>query len=75
MLLQIHGQEDGPVEFMPADMKADPFTGGPLIVKKQKDGWLVYSVGMNLQDDGGDLSNVDDLRKSPDIGFGPPPAP
>lgn len=31
----------------------DPFTGHPLIYKKQDSGILVYSVGSNLKDDGG----------------------
>jgi len=31
----------------------DPFTGHPLIYKKQESGIMIYSVGSNLKDDGG----------------------
>jgi len=31
----------------------DPFTGHPFIYKKQDSGFMVYSVGSNLEDDGG----------------------
>ena len=31
----------------------DPFTGHPLIYKKQDSGIMIYSVGSNLKDDGG----------------------
>jgi hypothetical protein len=31
----------------------DPFTGKPFIFKKQDSGFIVYSVGSNLRDDGG----------------------
>ena len=32
----------------------DPFSGDTLRVKKVTGGWLVYSVGADLNDDGGD---------------------
>jgi hypothetical protein len=51
---------------LPAEATTDPFTGEPLHLKKLPDGWLVYSVGRNLKDDGGDLST-----SSKDIGVGP----
>jgi hypothetical protein len=35
------------------EISADPFTGHPLIYKKQESGIVVYSVGSNLKDDGG----------------------
>ena len=31
----------------------DPFTGDPLIYKKQDSGIIIYSIGSNLKDDGG----------------------
>jgi len=31
----------------------DPFTGKPLIYKREGDGFVVYSLGSNLRDDGG----------------------
>lgn len=45
----------------------DPVTGRPLIVKKRAGGWLVYSVGPDMTDDGGTF------EKDRDIGFGPAP--
>ena len=50
---------------LPADVGIDPFNGKPLIIKKLPEGWLVYSVGENLQDDGGKFEN------RLDVGFGP----
>ena len=43
----------------------DPFSGQPLLVKKSASGWLVYSVGSDRIDDGGQL------EKRNDIGLGP----
>jgi len=53
---------------LPAETTTDPFNGQPLMVKKLPNGWLVYSVGWNLRDDGGDLDHV------LDVGVGPPAA-
>lgn len=55
---------------LPAETITDPFTGEPLHVKKTSQGWLVYSVGPNFQDDGGKL----DDSLNGDVGVGPPPA-
>jgi hypothetical protein len=52
---------------LPAEVFIDPYNGEKLQVKQTPDGWLVYSVGENLQDDGGTLTN--DL----DVGLGPLP--
>jgi len=54
---------------LPADATTDPFTGKPLHLKKLPGGWLVYSVGRDLKDDGGDFT---DAR---DVGVGPPQPP
>jgi hypothetical protein len=54
---------------LPAEVTTDPFNGKPLIVKKTPEGWLIYSVGMNLQDDGGKVDS--ELN---DVGLGPVPA-
>ena len=54
---------------LPADATTDPFTGKPLQVKHSDAGWVVYSVGRNLQDDGGQFDEV------ADVGFGPVPVP
>ena len=46
----------------------DPFDGSGIKVRKTKGEWIIYSVGANLKDDGGDLeSNLD-------VGLGPIPA-
>jgi hypothetical protein len=45
-------------ELVPAFLRAvppDPFTGKPLIYRRQADGYIVYSVDMNRADDGGQL--------------------
>jgi hypothetical protein len=43
----------------------DPYNGQPLHVKRLPEGWLVYSLGMNLTDEGGMFD------KAADIGAGP----
>ena len=50
---------------LPQGTTVDPYNGEPLHVKKLPEGWLVYSVGLNLADDGGTLDKV------ADVGFGP----
>jgi hypothetical protein len=40
---------------LPAETTKDPFNGEPLHVKRLPRGWLVYSVGEDLADDGGKL--------------------
>lgn len=50
---------------LPAAATTDPFTGKPLHLKKLPAGWLVYSVGKDLKDDGGDFT------KARDVGVGP----
>ena len=51
---------------LPAETTIDPFNGEPLHVKRLPQGWLVYSVGRDLKDDGGDLEHYRD------VGVGPP---
>jgi hypothetical protein len=51
---------------LPASATVDPFTGKPLILKHTDDGWIVYSVGRDGQDDGGSL------KDQKDCGVGPP---
>jgi hypothetical protein len=50
---------------LPADATIDPYNGKPLRVKKLPEGWMVYSVGRNLVDDGGMLDHVNDLGAGP----------
>ena len=55
---------------LPEEETIDPFSGKPLAMKKLPDGWVIYSVGKDLKDDGG---KVDDHS---DFGLGPvPPLP
>ncbi len=50
---------------LPVEATIDPFNGEPLHVKKLPEGWMVYSVGPNLVDDGG----IPDGKS--DVGVGP----
>jgi len=52
---------------LPAEVTTDPFNGQPLHVVKRPNGWLLYSVDMNLKDDGGQVGQYSDS------GFGPLP--
>ena len=50
---------------LPESKTLDPFNQLPLVVKATESGWLVYSVGQNLVDDGGAF------QSKLDIGIGP----
>ncbi len=50
---------------LPADASVDPYNGETLRVKKLPGGWLVYSVGTNLKDDGGKLADYEDVGLGP----------
>lgn len=50
---------------LPKEVTHDPFNGQPLRAKRLAEGWIVYSVGPNLVDDGGELDGRSD------VGFGP----
>ena len=50
---------------LPVEATIDPFNGEPLHVKRLPEGWMVYSVGINLVDDGG----IPDGKT--DVGVGP----
>jgi hypothetical protein len=52
---------------LPPEVFIDPFNGETLQVKRTPDGWLIYSVGRNLQDDGGILT----YHFHKDVGLGP----
>jgi hypothetical protein len=52
---------------LPVDATTDPFNGKPLIVKRLPEGWQIYSVSVNLVDDGGNL-------EFEDVGVAPPVA-
>ena len=55
---------------LPKEATIDPFSGKPLIVQNTDAGWLVYSVGADGIDSGGNF------EEHKDAGVGPPrPAP
>ena len=53
---------------LPVEETTDPFTGKPLVMKRLPAGWMIYSVGRNGNDDGGQL------EQRLDVGLGPLPA-
>jgi hypothetical protein len=59
---------------LPNDVVTDPFNGGKLQLNKLPGGWLVYSVGANLQDDGGRLAEFVDVGVGPDEAWAEPAA-
>ncbi|MEM8944578.1 MAG: hypothetical protein AAGD11_05280 [Planctomycetota bacterium] len=50
---------------LPPDAILDPFDGQQLHVKRLSGGWLIYSVGRNLKDDGGAIGPFLDVGVSP----------
>lgn len=54
---------------LPTEVTTDPYNGQPLHLSKTPDGWLIYSVGSDLKDDGGQLD-----KSLTDVGYGPLPA-
>ena len=50
---------------LPRESTIDPYSGEPLHLKKLPEGWLVYSIGMNLADDGGTLDGITDIGAGP----------
>ena len=42
----------------------DPFTGKSLVYRKDGDGFLLYSLGPNLKDDGGKARNIVDFQST-----------
>lgn len=50
---------------LPDHVKIDPYNGQPLKIKRIETGWVVYSVGPNLTDDGGKIENREDVGVGP----------
>lgn len=50
---------------LPREATIDPYSGEPLVVKRTEDDWLVYSVGKNGKDDGGDFEEYKDVGVGP----------
>jgi hypothetical protein len=46
---------------LPGDATIDPVNDKPLHIKKTPQGWLIYGVGANLKDDGGQLKDYLDF--------------
>ncbi|GAB6186707.1 hypothetical protein [Thermopirellula anaerolimosa] len=53
---------------IPEEWKRDPFDGQELRLAQTPSGWIVYSVGENLHNDGGEMGGISD-----DIAVGPFP--
>ena len=50
---------------LPAAATIDPFTDQPLVIRKQGASWLVYSLGFDLKDDGGEVDEGKDVGIAP----------
>jgi hypothetical protein len=50
---------------LPADATIDPFTEQPLVIRKQGASWLIYSLGFDLKDDGGEVDEGKDVGIAP----------
>ncbi len=50
---------------LPTDATIDPFTEQPLVIRKQGSSWLIYSVGYDLKDDGGEVDESKDVGIAP----------
>jgi hypothetical protein len=53
---------------LPAETITDPYDGSAIKLKKVKGEWIIYCVGANLKDDGGNLESNKDVN---DVGLGP----
>gem|GEM_PF-1015348 len=51
---------------LPPEVTIDPFNGKPLNLKRTEKGWIIYSVGKDLKDDGGLFDDT-----ASDVGYGP----
>ena len=63
---------DSPDDLVPdflAQWPNDPLDGQPMRFKSTEDGILIYNVGRNLIDDGGQLDPPEDQRRNRDEGF------
>ena len=65
---------DAIVPELGGSLPVDPFTGKPYLYKPSDDGFLLYSIGQNLIDDGGDDSD-ESIWKNKDIVLSNKPKP
>ena len=63
MHLKLQDVSDPDLESFPDSIRIDPIARKPLVVKKQAGGWLIYGVGDNEKDDGGDFSDDPTSRR------------
>ena len=63
-----NGEFPETLEELNEDIPLDPFTGKSFLYRRGGEGFVIYSVGENLVDDGG-IFEKDDKGKRPDIGF------
>ena len=54
-----------PISVFPRKRRSTPTTASRCISRRLPEGWLVYSVGMNLVDDGGTFEKVADVGVGP----------
>ncbi|TWU16326.1 hypothetical protein [Allorhodopirellula heiligendammensis] len=76
--IQSRADQQTPVDLsdldLPVDAILDPYSGEPLLSKSTDEGWIIYSVGQNGQDDEGNIEPDGESNQSLDIGVGPPAA-
>ncbi len=70
---QAHGTWPQSPDLLTPDLIAavptDPFTGGPLLYHRLVDGVVIYSVGLDGKDDGGNLDVVNVSEPGTDVGI------
>lgn len=66
-----HGEEATGLDdlSLPSESTIDPFDGKPLKLRLTDSGWVIYSVGQDGIDDGGELSELQDRGLAP-VGYG-----
>jgi hypothetical protein len=68
----VHGTWPARLDIMaPAPLAAvpvDPFDGGPLRCRRLDDGFVIYSIGQDLVNDGGRIDKDDKTFRTPDVG-------
>ena len=70
LIVLLRSQADGELAF--ENLPRDPFSREPLLAKQTDQGWTVYSVGKNHNDDQGELGTLGQRAvDTPDIGYGP----
>jgi hypothetical protein len=56
---------------LPSEIRQDPFSGKDLVYRRTDSGYLLYSIGQNLKDDGGKVpEKSEDRTKSGDLVWG-----